>query len=256
MGSAQIQSQLWGNKAQDWADFQEGMSRPIYQEVIRQTELGPGKALLDVGCGSGMFCEIASMVDSRISGIDATPEMLAIARQRLPKGDFRLGEMEELPYKDHTFDITTNFNAIQYAHNPEEVLRELRRVTKPGGLVSIVTWGDPQRCDIAKYFWEMRMLAEESNNPFALSDKENLIEMLQEAGLHLQHDDEITVTWFYPDQETLLRGLLSTGSSINAIQNVGEERVRTILRETLFPFTLPSGGYRLENAYMYLIAMA
>ena len=59
-----------------------------------------------------------------MSGLDAAEALLDVARKRTPSGDFRQGEMEELPFADGTFDVVTGFNSFQYAADPVNALRQ------------------------------------------------------------------------------------------------------------------------------------
>jgi 2-polyprenyl-3-methyl-5-hydroxy-6-metoxy-1,4-benzoquinol methylase len=97
MGTANLQSQLWGARARDWAEVQEGVAAPLFEAVLNKTAVGAKTSVLDIGCGSGSFCEMAAKRGARVSGIDAAEPLLAIARERVGQGNFRTGEMEELP---------------------------------------------------------------------------------------------------------------------------------------------------------------
>lgn len=85
------------------------------------------------------------------SGIDASAGLVAIARARLPAADIRVGELEELPFTDGTFDVVTGFNSFQYAADRVHGLAEAGRVTKPGGCVVAAVWGAPERCEAGAY---------------------------------------------------------------------------------------------------------
>jgi ubiquinone/menaquinone biosynthesis C-methylase UbiE len=137
-----VNSRLWGARARDWADVQEAMVRPAYESVFDRAAIRSGTHYLDVGCGSGMAAQLAASRGARVTGIDAAEALLMIARSRVPGGDFRQGDLEELPFGDGTFDLVTGFNAFQYAGDPLIALREARWVAKRGGTVAIVTWGD------------------------------------------------------------------------------------------------------------------
>src|SRR5437868_14605461 len=120
MGTAQAQGELWGVQVQNWANLQEKMQLPAYKIVFDQTNVGRGTRLLDVGCGSGLAAQLAAKLGAYVTGIDASKAELVIARERVPDGDFRSGEMEELPYEDGSFedgsfDVVTGFNSFQYA---------------------------------------------------------------------------------------------------------------------------------------------
>src|SRR5512136_2276043 len=89
---------LWGAGARDWADFQEATVRPVFEAVLERTGVGTGTRYLDAGCGAGMAAQIAAARGAEVSGVDASEAMLAIARSRAPSGDFRQGDLEDLPF--------------------------------------------------------------------------------------------------------------------------------------------------------------
>jgi SAM-dependent methyltransferase len=234
--------------------------RPLYEEVFEQTRIGPGTALLDVGCGAGLACTLAAARGAQVTGLDATPELLAIARQRLPGVDLQLGDMESLPYPDHRFDVVTGFNSFQYAANPIRALREAKRVAKAGGQVVIAVWGSLEETQAAGYLQALGSLLPPpppgAPGPFALSEPEALAALVRQAGLEPRQPGAVRCPWEYPDLEAAMRGLLSAGPSVRAIQVAGEERVREAVVGALVPFKRPDGSYRLDNTFRYLIATA
>lgn len=247
-----MQARLWGTRAQDWAEIQEGTVRPLYEEVFERVHVGPGTTLLDVGCGAGLACTLAAARGAAVAGFDATPELLAIARQRLPGADFQLGDMEALPYPEGRFDVVTGFNSFQYATNPARALQEAKRVTKPGGQVVIAVWGLPKETQAAGYLKALGALPPPppgAPGPFALSEPEALAMLAEQAGLRPRHHGAVPCPWAYPDLETALRGLLAAGPSVRAIQVAGEDRVREAVAESLAPFTRPDGSSLLENTF-------
>src|SRR5262245_937428 len=102
MGSAAVQSTIWGPRAADWADVQERTVVPLYDSVLDALNVRAPMAVLDVGCGSGLFCQLATERGARVSGIDATGMLLDIAKRRAPQADFRHCDMEQLPFQDRT----------------------------------------------------------------------------------------------------------------------------------------------------------
>ncbi len=107
MGTATVNGDLWGRRARDWSELQEGQQRDTYVAVLDRLAVGPGTSLLDVGCGSGMAAQMAAARGAAVSGIDASEALLAIARDRTPSGDFRVSEIEELPFAGSSFDVVT-----------------------------------------------------------------------------------------------------------------------------------------------------
>src|SRR3954469_23690793 len=132
MGSAHAQAALWGRDARTWSTTMEQNMRPLYLATL--DALGPlqGVTLLDAGCGSGQALVEAAARGAVVSGLDATPEPLAIARARTPAAALRVGDIQELPYDDGTFDAVTAFNAVQYAVDPAVAVAELARVCRGG----------------------------------------------------------------------------------------------------------------------------
>ena len=257
-GSAHLQAPLWGARVKDWAEVQEPTARPLFDAILEATGIGPGTAMLDVGCGAGLMCQLASARGAYVSGFDATEPMIAIARSRVPGGDFRVGDMESLPFADNSFDVVTGVNSFQYAANPVRALAEACRVVKTRGSVVIATWGRPEDCMAEAYLSALRPLAPPAPpgapGPFALSSRRALEEAVREGGLQPSSFHEVAAPMVYPDLATALRGLLSAGPAVRAIETSGEAKVVQTISAVLAQFRRGDGSYRMENTYMFLVA--
>lgn len=150
MGTAKMQGQIWGTRAKDWAEVQERVAIPLYEAVLDKTVIGKGTFVLDIGCGSGIFCKMAAKRGAQVSGINAAEPLLMIAHERVGEGDFRTGEMEGLPYANRTFDVVVGFNAFQYAASPVKALREASRVSRTGAVV-IAVFGKQEENESTAY---------------------------------------------------------------------------------------------------------
>jgi SAM-dependent methyltransferase len=117
--------------------------RPAWQAVADAAGVGDGTSLLDLGCGTGAFCAFATRRGAIVHGLDVEPDAIARALEEMPRGDFRLGLMESLPWADASFDVVTAFNTVQYALDPELVLTEACRVVRSGGRIAVCKWGPP-----------------------------------------------------------------------------------------------------------------
>src|SRR5438874_3048660 len=98
MGSAAVQGRFWGRAAHDWAELQEPAGLPLWEAMLDAAAVGPGTRLLDAGCGAGGASVLAAGRGAQVNGLDAAQGLLAIARERVPDGDFQLGDLEALPY--------------------------------------------------------------------------------------------------------------------------------------------------------------
>src|SRR5262249_31219935 len=131
--TGKLNGRLWGARARDWAELQEPMTRPVYNAVVEHINIGAQTNYLDVGCGSGLAAQLAAERGAKVSSIDAAENLLAIARSRIPAGQFRVADLEELPFADKTFDVVTGFNSFQYAANPDAALAQAKPVAKTPG---------------------------------------------------------------------------------------------------------------------------
>jgi SAM-dependent methyltransferase len=260
MGTAEVQGQIWGVRARDWAEIQEGMLAPLYNMVLHETAVNASTAFLDIGCGSGMFCQMAAGRGAQVSGLDAAEPLLAIARERVPRGDFRTGEMEHLPYSNQAFDVVAAINAFQFAASPVTALQEARRVSQPGAPIVIAVLGKIEDSEAAAYIAALGSVLPPppagAPGPFALSTDGALETLVTQAGMAPGNVEAIDCPWEYPDEQTALRGLLSSGPARRAIQQAGEEAVRAAIEKALAPFKTASGGYLLRNKYRYMIVEA
>ncbi|MFT3784508.1 MAG: methyltransferase domain-containing protein [Nibricoccus sp.] len=257
-GRSVVPGSLWGPHAHDWFQIQETQSRALYDIVLKALKLSSELPVLDAGCGSGMFCELAAAKGAHVTGIDSSPELLQLARQRTTPATFIDADVENLPFSDGAFDVVTLLNTLQHVRDAGRTLGEARRVLRPGGRIAVAVWARQENCDMAEYYRLLTKLLPitppKTPPAFAYSATGVLHRTVAQAGFHKLIETEALTIWSYAHEEAALRGLLSTGAAAQAINCAGIERVRERVREFLTPFRLPRGGYRLENAFRYLVA--
>ena len=260
MGSAQIQGQLWGVQARNWADLMEKMQLPIYHVVLDKTNVSRGTRLLDVGCGTGMAAQLAAKLGADVIGIDASEAELVIARERVPSGDFRCGDMEELPYADASFDVVTGFSSFQFAEDPLHALQEARRVVKPGGYVAMVAWGRMEDCEFAATLKAVMACLPPpppgTKGTFAFSELGKMEALMGQVGLSVCASGDVSCPFTYPDDKTAWKTINSSGPLAAAVRAAGEETIKQAVLASLVPFSTPGGGYRQENLFHYVITTA
>lgn len=214
----------WGRHAVEFATFCEPANCREYVALHHHLGVGAGDRLLDIACGAGLAVELAGLRGARCAGIDASPRLLAVARDRNPDADLRVGDMHALPWDDLAFDVVTSFRGI-WATTPGAVA-EVHRVLVPGGRVGLTVWGHIKASSGA---WAL--------TPFALAAApkvQNQADMAAlgrpGAGEALLHDAgftdvervDIPFVWEFADPEAYARSLASTGPAFEAIEAVGE----------------------------------
>jgi demethylmenaquinone methyltransferase/2-methoxy-6-polyprenyl-1,4-benzoquinol methylase len=104
-----------------------------------------GGHVLDVATGTGLVAAELVRRGFRVTGLDQSPEMLAIARRRFPTGvELVEGSAESLPFGDGQFDHLTFTYLLRYVDDPGATLTELARVVRPGGVVGSLEFGVPR----------------------------------------------------------------------------------------------------------------
>ena len=102
----------WGRRAVDFSTLSEPGNCREYVAMHHRLGVGASDALLDVACGAGLAVELAGLRGARCAGIDASERLLAVARDRNPGADLRVGDMHALPWGDGAFDVVTSFRGI------------------------------------------------------------------------------------------------------------------------------------------------
>ena len=258
MGSQAAQSALWGQQPDHWATIQETTGISGYKYALDFLNLNADKKLLDVGCGSGLFSSMATQTGAIVTGIDATEVLVEKAKQRAPGAKFLIGEMEELPFGNGTFDVVCGFNSFQYAASVKNALNEAKRVLKPGGKILVMIWGNKEDCEAATYLKAIGSLLPPpppgAGGPFALSENQLLENTLGECGFNIISNEDVAGTWDYENTEIALRGLLSAGPAVKAVQHCGFSLVYNTVALAVKPYINDNGHVVYQNKFRVVVA--
>lgn len=214
----------WGRRAVDFATLSEPANCREYVAIHHRLGISEGDRLLDVACGAGLALELAHLRGADCAGIDASPRLVTVARDRNPDADIRVGDMHALPWDGASFNVATSFRGI-WGTTPAAV-GEIYRVLVPGGQVGLTVWGHIKKSPGA---WALA--------PFRMADSARLgnqaamvslgrpgagEDVLAHSGFVDIERVDVPFVWEFADPETFARALASTGPAYEAIQNVGE----------------------------------
>lgn len=120
-----------------WAPFYDSpgnqlidIEQPIVQRILAGLPVG---VALDAACGTGRHAAYLAELGHQVIGVDSSPEMLAVARQKLPNLEFREADLHRLPVPDEAVDLIVCALALTHLPDLELVLVEFARVLRPGG---------------------------------------------------------------------------------------------------------------------------
>jgi ubiquinone/menaquinone biosynthesis C-methylase UbiE len=134
-----------------------------------------GKNLLDVACGDGLDANLYLKLGAKVFGVDASEEMVRIAKEKYRGIEFTVGFAENLPYSKESFDIVTSKYAVMTSADIQPIFNEVHRVLKPGGIFVYLTTHPmrqyfERRSNAADYFSQEIVTSNIFNNTVSLQE--------------------------------------------------------------------------------------
>ena len=204
MSTVQLESarEAWDHIADGYDQFVAPTEVWLANEALKRAGLQPGERFLDVAAGPGGLSLPAARLGARVVATDWSPAMIerleARARQEnLSDVTGRVMDCHALELDDHSFDLTASQFGVMLVPNQALALREMVRVTRPGGRVLLIAYGAPDEIEFLHFFIGALQAIDpgfaglpESSPPldFQVSDPEVLRTRLADAGLR-----EVTV---------------------------------------------------------------
>jgi len=150
----QVTKKHFDESAKDYNNSYDGkFVKCMYDEIVERVLTANPKSILDLGCGNGNVLEkIKLKSDADLYGLDLSENMIELAKEKLgTRVELKVGDAEQLPYDDNQFDVIICNASFHHYPNPDQVLREIRRVLKPNGTLVL---GDPT----APFEWYLKFL--------------------------------------------------------------------------------------------------
>ena len=208
--------QDWLSAAPAWKKWYSQLafqSRQATELVVQGAAISPGMHVLDLASGSGepaLSLSAAVGPEGRVTPTDLIREMLQIAEENaaacnIKNIDFRAADAEQLPFPAALFDRITCRFGIMFIPNIQKALSEMRRVLKPGGRVSFITWGSIEENPMfssmigpfLKYV-EVPPPPPDAPHVFRFADEKKLAELLSLAGFLQVTVTKHKINWAWP----------------------------------------------------------
>jgi SAM-dependent methyltransferase len=169
--------------------FMGRYSRPLAPQMADLAGIRPGARAIDVGCGPGaLTTELVERLGAdAVAAVDPSESFVAAVGERLPGVDVRRASAESLPFDDGTFDAAIAQLVVHFMQDPVAGIAEMRRVTRPGGVVVACVWDHAGGRGPVSTFWT----AAATLDPQAVTEAHlpgaregHLAELFEAAGLH------------------------------------------------------------------------
>jgi ubiquinone/menaquinone biosynthesis C-methylase UbiE len=249
----------FASPAEHYDRFMGRYTVPLARALADEVGVVEGMKVVDVGCGpGGLTAELADRVGAQsVAAIDPAEQFVAACSRRNPDADVRQGVAEALPWEDDVFDAALSCLVIAFMKDADAGLREMARVTRPGGKLGVCMW------DIAgggmtmlRLFWSaMKSVKPDVGGEQRLAGiaEGDIAERLTRAGLRDVAGGALEVSVRYSGFEDFWEpftlGVGPAGQAFASLDDDQKDTVRQAIREQL-----PTGSFSLDARSWYATA--
>ena len=263
-----IQRYGWDLAAKGYESLWQAQLAEAQAAMLELASPAVDEEVLDIACGTGLVSfEAARAVgpNGRVLGIDLSQQMIDSAERRardlkLSNCSFLRMDAETLALPDASFDIALCGLGLMYVPDPEKALREIRRILRPGGRVSVAVWGDRRNCGWSAVFpiVDAEVASEVCPLFFRLGQQGTLARLCTEAAFEDVKHRRLTTSLVYADSNEACDAVFVAGPVALAWSRFDDEvraRARARYLEAIDSWR-EGEGYRIPGEFVIAAAVA
>ena len=249
-------ARTWGAGGEKYDQVSRGIADAI-EHAVDALDPQPGERILDVGTGTGWAARSIALRGAIVTGVDLGEEVIEAAKALSTGIDFLVGDAEALPFPDNHFDALISTFGVMFARDPESVARELARVVRPGGRISLANWavgGSVQ--DMFQLIRSYKPVEQyPAPSPFEWGSASRVVELL---GDHFDVEFESGTSFFQPESGEKAWATFSTGFGpvVTLLDVLSEDKAEALENEFIEFHEAHRTGSGIVMPRRYVIAKA
>jgi len=236
-----VQRYGWDLAADDYETLWQTQLAPAQARLLERVALQAGEHALDVACGTGLVTLPAARsvgLQGQVTGVDLSARMVQAAKRRaqalgLGQVQFERMDAEQLALADASIDAALCAFGLMYLPEPEQALKEMWRVLRPGGRLGLAVWGERTHCGWSALFpiVDAEVTTEVCPLFFRLGQADTLARLCSDAGATELHTERFSTTLHYASGDEACRAAFAGGPVALAWSRFGDEaRTRACAR--------------------------
>lgn len=263
-----VQRYGWDLAAHDYEPLWQKQLAEVQAAMMALASPAPGDHVLDIACGTGLVAFDAARAvgpDGYVLGVDLSGQMVSFAEERarevkLSNCRFARMDAESLDLPDARFDVVLCALGLMYMPNPEQALREMRRVLRPGGRISLAVWGERSKCGWSALFpiVDAEVASEVCPLFFRLGQQDTLARLCTDMEFEAIEHRRISTTLSFADASEACNAAFVGGPAALAWSRFSDEvraRVRAVYTNSIEKWQF-GNGFRIPGEFVVAAAAA